>query len=288
LAQVLIKKVPFFQVGIAYIPWGPLWRAKGVKPDIDIFREILEAVNEEYGGKRGLVVRVSPNEISTASDEITSVLCEKGFKKTSQPYRTLLLDIRPPFDALRKSLDQKWRNQLNRAEKNGLEVIDGKSDDLYSNFLSLYNELLERKQFETHVSVEEFRRIQKDLEEPSKMHIFLCFSEARPVSALVGSAMGDRGIYLLGATSDNGMKTKGSYLLQWRMIEWLKKMGCSWYDLGGIDPDGNPGVYHFKAGLPGQDVRHVGQFDYSQSWLCSTLVRARESLKRQHKPGEDK
>lgn len=284
MAQAVIKKVPFFQAGIAYIPWAPLWRVKGVKPDIGIFREVLRAVKEEYAGKRGLLVRVSPNEVSTATGEIVSALAEKGFKKTSQLYRTLLVDVRPPLDALRKNLDQKWRNQLNRAEKNGLEVVDGTSDDLFSNFLSLYNELLERKQFETHVDVEEFRRIQKYLEEQSKMHIFLCFSEGRPVATLVGSAMGDRGIYLLGATNDEGMKTKGSYLLQWRMIQWLKEFGCAWYDLGGIDPDGNPGVYHFKAGLSGRDIQHVGQFDYSRSWLSSTLVSAGQSLKK-HRRG---
>jgi lipid II:glycine glycyltransferase (peptidoglycan interpeptide bridge formation enzyme) len=95
----------------------------------------------------------------------------------------------------------------------------------------------------------------------------------------VGSAIGDRGIYLLGATNDQGMKNKGSYLLQWRMIEWLKENGCHWYDLGGIDPDGNPGVYHFKSGLSGKDVYHVGQFDYAENRVSSMVVKLGEFIK---------
>ena len=31
--------------------------------------------------------------------------------------------------------------------------------------------------------------------------------------------------------------------------------GLKWYDLGGIDPDGNPGVYRFKARMGGSEVR---------------------------------
>ena len=66
--------------------------------------------------------------------------------------------------------------------------------------------------------------------------------------------MGDSAIYLLGATSDDGLNAKGSYLLQWTLIQWLKENGVRWYDLGGIDPEGNPGVYYFKRGFSGADV----------------------------------
>lgn len=99
------------------------------------------------------------------------------------------------------------------------------------------------------------------------------------MTGLVGSAHGDTGIYLLGATSDEGMKTKGSYLLQWRMVQWLKERGCRWYDLGGINPETNPGVYHFKAGLSGKDVTQPGTFEFSGSALSSLSLKAGETAK---------
>jgi lipid II:glycine glycyltransferase (peptidoglycan interpeptide bridge formation enzyme) len=86
--------------------------------------------------------------------------------------------------------------------------------------------------------------------------------------------MGDSGIYLLGATSDDGLNARGAYLLQWTMIQWLKENGFKWYDLGGIDPQGNPGVYSFKKGLSGADMSHISAFALCNSVLSSAVVRA--------------
>jgi lipid II:glycine glycyltransferase (peptidoglycan interpeptide bridge formation enzyme) len=286
IAQAAIRKTPLLRAGIAYVPWGPLWRGNQSQRDSGIFRELLRAVMQEYAGRRRLLVRITPNAAADGADEMAAMLTEEGFEQTARNYRTLLVDISPSIDLLRKGLEQKWRNQLNRAEKNGLEVIEGTSDDLYSVFLSLYKALLQRKQFKTFVSVEEFGRIQSTLEEPFKMRVMVCLSDGRPAAGLVGSAIGDRGIYLLGATSDAGMKTKGSYLLQWRFITWLKTRGCRWYDLGGIDPEGNPGVYHFKSGLCGRDVTHIGQFDFARSRLSSVAARLGSYLKQRERGKE--
>jgi lipid II:glycine glycyltransferase (peptidoglycan interpeptide bridge formation enzyme) len=277
MAQAAIRKVIGFPVGIAYVPWGPIWRLKNKAITTGAFQEIIKALRVEYAHNRGLLLRVSPNEIAHDCDKAAAELTEAGFKLTSLPYRTLLLDITPPLEALRKGLDQKWRNQLNRAARNGLEVVEGVGDDIYLEFAGLYRILRARKKFETFVDMEEFRRIQQGLEADLKMRVMICYADGAPAAALVGSAIGEKGIYLLGATNDTGMKSKGSYLLQWRMIEWLKEAGCHEYDLGGIDPEGNPGVYHFKSGLSGRDVRHVGQYDLYGN-LSSRLVSGLDGL----------
>ena len=63
---------------------------------------------------------------------------------------------------------------------------------------------------------------------PLKMQIFLCEKEGQLLNALIVTAIGDTAIYLLGATTDEGTKLKGAYLLQWRAIQWLKERGCRW------------------------------------------------------------
>jgi lipid II:glycine glycyltransferase (peptidoglycan interpeptide bridge formation enzyme) len=75
------------------------------------------------------------------------------------------------------------------------------------------------------------------------------------------------------------MKAKGSYLLQWRMMQWLRQRGCRWYDLGGINPQRNPGVYHFKSGFGGQEVLQCGCLEASRSVLSLSCVRAAEGIK---------
>ena len=104
------------------------------------------------------------------------------------------------------------------------------------------------------MDVEEFGRIQRDLAASQQMRILICKDQGRPVTGLVVSAMGDSAIYLLGATSDDGLNSKGAYLVHWTLIKCLKENGIRWYDLGGIDPEKNPGVYYFKRGFSGMDV----------------------------------
>jgi lipid II:glycine glycyltransferase (peptidoglycan interpeptide bridge formation enzyme) len=51
-----------------------------------------------------------------------------------------------------------------------------------------------------------------------------------------------------------------AYLLQWAAIQKAKALGCQWYDLGGIDPEGNPGVYNFKKRMGGKEIILPGPF----------------------------
>jgi lipid II:glycine glycyltransferase (peptidoglycan interpeptide bridge formation enzyme) len=232
----------------------------------------LGGLKEEYAGRRKLQLRIAPNVVDADAPGFREFLDHEEFRPSGKIYRTLVLDLKPSLMDLRKGLDQKWRNQLNRSEKNGLQIVEGTSDELYASFRRLYEEMVARKGFETFVDVDEFGRIQAELEDASKMMVMLCLVDNEPVAGLVGSAIGDTGIYLLGATNDAGMKAKGSNLLQWRFIEWLKERDCRWYDLGGIDPEGNPGVYHFKSGVSHNSVHHVGQFEICNNYLSSFAV----------------
>jgi lipid II:glycine glycyltransferase (peptidoglycan interpeptide bridge formation enzyme) len=137
-----------------------------------------------------------------------------------------------------------------------------------------------RKAFETTVDVEEFARIQESLPESHRMRVFICEDKGLPVAGLVASAMGDSAIYLLGATSDAGLKSQGAYLLQWTLIQWLKESGVRWYDLGGIDPIGNPGVYAFKKGFSGADVLQMCPMVACRSVVSSVVVKSSMAMKR--------
>jgi lipid II:glycine glycyltransferase (peptidoglycan interpeptide bridge formation enzyme) len=136
----------------------------------------------------------------------------------------------------------------------------------------MYNQMRKRKAFETKVDVEEFGRIQEELPESHRMTTLICEQHEVPVAGIVFSAMGDSAIYLLGATSDSGLNSKGAYLLQWKLVQWLKEGGFKHYDLGGIDPERNPGVYHFKSGLSGTDVCHLNPLVACNSVASSAIV----------------
>ena len=200
--------------------------------------------------------------------------------RSTNAYRTFVLDLVPPLEQLRKSFDPKWRNKLTGAEKNGLSITAGNSPDQYRTFCHIYKQMRNRKTFETTVDVEEFGRIQENLPNSQRMQILICEQKGKPVAGVVASAMGDSAIYLLGATSDDGLKAKGSYLLQWTLVQSLKEVGIRRYDLGGIDPNGNPGVYQFKRGFSGADVTQLTPLVACDSIFSSAIIRASVALNR--------
>jgi len=279
LAQVTMMKVPFLKIGIAYVPWGPLWRRKDGKYDLSSFQLVIKALKDFYTRQMGLLLRISPNIIDS-DDSIKSVLEKELYGWTKEHYRTFLLDLSRPLDVIRKGFDQKWRNQLNRAERNGLIIETGTDIQLYQCFLDLQKEMRSRKSFIPGVDYDEFGRIQEQLPDSQKMKIAICKYDGKAVSSIVASAHGDTGIYLLGATGNEGLTLKGSYLLQWHMIQWLKEKGFKWYDLGGIDPESNPGVHHFKAGMGGMDASFVGQFEVMHSRVSSAVIHSAEYIKK--------
>ena len=223
-------------------------------------------MRNEYACRRGLVLRIYPFLFDNNFDLFLSCLETEGFtrNKTIKKERTLIIDLDQPLETLRKGLKQKWRNCLNRAEKNELEIIEGHDDELFEKFITIYRQMIERKMFIEPNDIDEFRLIQRDLPEAFKMKVYLCRFKGDICVGAIFSAIGDTGIYLFGATNNTGMKSNGSYLLQWKFIEWLKENDFSRFDLNGINPETNPGSYRFKNGLcgkNGRDVYFLGQYE---------------------------
>jgi hypothetical protein len=278
MAQLRVVRPTRFNFGMAYLRWGPLCHRRGRELDAEACLQMAGALQEEYVGKRGLLLQILPNAFAGSP---RAALFQSAFSSfTQEPqtstnlYRTFVLDLTPPIEELRKNLDGKWRNKLNQSEKKGLKVVAGNDSTEYRTFCRMYDQMWKRKTFETTVDVEEFGRLQEDLPENHRMRILICEQDGVPVAGVVASAMGDSAIYLLGATSDGGLNAKGAYLLQWTLIQWLKENGIKWYDLGGIDPEGNPGVYTFKKGLCGADMSQLTPLVGCKSVVSSAVVRA--------------
>lgn len=282
-AQARIVRIPVIGLGAAYVRWGPFWQPRSQTVDPNTFRLALRALRNEYVLRRRLILRIFPGLYDDNSHSYTDILSQEGYTPVPEENRgrTLILDISPPIDDLRKKLDQKWRNCLNKAERNQLEVIEGTDDSLFADFIGLYRELLQRKKFPEPNDIDEFRMIQRELPPELNMRIFLSQSDGIKSAGAICTSIGETGVYLFGATNDQGMENKGSYLLQWKAIQWMKNNGCRYYNLNGINPVKNPGSYHFKAGLSGkngQDVYYLGRFDCYSGEITAKLARTADLL----------
>jgi lipid II:glycine glycyltransferase (peptidoglycan interpeptide bridge formation enzyme) len=278
MAQLRIIRPARMRCGIAYLRWGPLCQVKGEELNPVVVERMAAAMREEYVRKRGLFLRILPPAFlgtpQAAAFEAAFAAYDRESFGPTDSYRTFALDLEPSLEVLRKNLDQKWRNCLNRAEKNGLTMVQGSGPEEFHQFIRIYDEMWARKQFEEGSDVREFQQLQEDLPERHRMKVLLCKHEGVAAAGLVATAMGNSAIYLLGATSDIGMKLKGSYLLHWALIKELKELGIRYYNLGGINPEKNPGVYHFKAGFSGRDVLYMPPVVSCGSVLSGAFARA--------------
>ncbi|MBP7051873.1 MAG: peptidoglycan bridge formation glycyltransferase FemA/FemB family protein [Phycisphaerae bacterium] len=278
LADVRVKRIPALGTGIAYINGGPLVR-RNDDSNADRLALCLKSLIQEYAERRGMVLRVmSPVGEAKWDQTQAAVLSNVGFSpcEAVRPYRTFLLDIARPPEEIRRNMAQKWRNGLNQSEKRGLSIRTGTDPALLREFCDLFSRFIDRKGFTVDLTPPFYLAVQEKAPEADRFEINLAEVDGTVVAGHVASLLGDTSVYLLGASSDEGLKAKASYLLQWRAIQSARERGLRWYDLGGIDPEGNPGVYHFKSGLGGQDITAPGPVEYAASGFERAAVRGCE------------
>jgi lipid II:glycine glycyltransferase (peptidoglycan interpeptide bridge formation enzyme) len=284
-AQAVIRKVPLLGAGLAYIKWGPVWRLRGGANDPETLRQMLRALRDFYEIHRSLALRIFPPGTEDGSGLMRSIFREEGFEHNLSMGvpRTAFIDLSHSLEQLRSSLKPTWRRNLVLAERNNLTIRHGTSDSLFETFAKLYGEMLDRKNVVRVVGIAHFKQIQRTLPEALKMTVMICEHEGEPVAGLVVPSLGSTAQNLLAATGSRGLALRGSYLLHWRMLEWLKSHGCRWYDLDAINHKDYPGISQFKTGFAGRlgwEAEYLGQFDSCSNVASQSLVRTVDLLMR--------
>lgn len=278
MADVRIRQLPVIGGGIAYISSGPLVRA-GESEHGGALKAMLGMLVARYVHERGLSLRILP-PIGNARENhcLSMAFAEAGFAtaRRVRGYRTFLVDLMPSETQLRAALAQKWRNCLNASQRQGLCVEFGTSSMMLQQFNALLAGLVARKGFAVELDGSFYAGLQNDLSDQDKLTIGLVRGGGETHAGGVFALHGDTCVYLLGATGEAGMKSKGSYLMHWQVMQLARQRGLRRYDLGGIDPVGNPGVYGFKRGMGGEDLTAAGPFECSPTSLRHHLVVAAE------------
>jgi len=289
-AQSKIVKVPVLNQKIAYIRWGPMWIVNQRERSLEVFSQAILALYNEYVHKRGFILRLRPLIYTDESELFLPILKKRGFTLVThlKSNRTLIKNLGPELETLRRGLKKKWRHYLNQAERNGLFLEEGYDDNLFEKFIYIYDELVKRKKFARPNDINEYRLIQRNLPNEFKMKIILCRDENNYCAGIVCSAIGNTGISLFRATNQDGRKNKGMYVTHWHALKWFKEKGCYFYDLNGINPLKNPGTYEYKLGFlgkDGKDVYFLGQFDSYPNlkaaflmWILDNILKTKRLL----------
>src|SRR5262245_47423303 len=175
-AQARIVQLPGTRTGIAYVRWGPMWRPTGSAEDTEVFRQAVRALRNEFSRRRGLVLRLYPLAYRGRDEALARILQEEGYRfhEGVKSDRTLIVDLEPPLEELRRALDQKWRNCLNRAEKSGFEVISGEDGSLFDEIAKMHGEMAIRKGLVEVNDIGHLKSVQRDLPEALRLKVILC------------------------------------------------------------------------------------------------------------------
>jgi len=220
---------------------------------------------------------LAPEHREPAGARVVSQLREAGWIPQSpedgfgvgQPQYTYEIPLadRSEDDVL-KGMNQLWRRNIKRADKEGVEVSvsDGGGGDLEA-FHELYVHTAERDHF-TPRPLSYFRTMVDAMraEDPDRIRLYLARHQGDLVAATILVRVGAHAWYSYGASSTEKREVRGSNALQWAMIRDSIAAGCDVYDLRGITPtlsadDPHVGLIQFKAGTGGQAVEYAGEWD---------------------------
>lgn len=276
MAAVRVKRVPGLPFSVSYVSRGPVMLDDA--PEAVTYNDVVESLAAWCLSKRSGSVRIAPPVLA----EPPAVWPPKGpgWELSDKSYFTIVLDLAAGLEATRKAFKQKWRNQLNASERKELEILVDEGPGGVERFAPLYEAIVSRKGFDSELGPEFYTRVQRAADGNDPLTCLFATHEGRDVAGIVVWMRGGTATYILGASTKAAMQLKASYLLQWTAIERAHELGCRYYDLGGIDPEANPGVYHFKSGMGGEEVRSLPMIERASSRAVGVGLRSLEKLYR--------
>ena len=263
MVQVLAKILPFGIVA-AWITGGPTG-------DTDIWvKDIVTLIKKETASKV-LYIRMLNNKPSNEQD--ARKLIKNGWTRPRTKLRSglsMLLDLNNEPEEIKKSFSKNWKHNLRRGEKRNLDISLWESPDAELIY-DLYQSMQQLKGLDEQFTLEELKGIFKYMGE--YIEVYRCVDETGRLIALRGCfILGEYGWDLFAAAASEARKIYATYVLFWTLMQRSKSLGVKTYDLMGIDPENNKGVYNFKKGTGSKEIKYLGEWEWASLPLLKFAI----------------
>jgi hypothetical protein len=258
LARIEQRRLPCGWIG--WIPRGPTGDMDGKN---------FPAVVRDELRREGMVLLVTDRWVEQTVDPQP---------RNGSSVRTIWIDLSAGREAVWKSLDKQWRYGVGRARRLGVTVDVATHPDEIAQFAALCSAVADRKGFDLPGSkplMEELLRC-KGGEVEGRLFLARLKDGIRAGAFII--RCGRSLHYFWGCTDRSTPQVRAGEAVHWAAIEWGLAMGCTRYDLEGIDPHGNPGTYKFKKKMGGTEVAlsgkryiPIGTYGRIASWLAARL-----------------
>ncbi|MBI4427014.1 MAG: peptidoglycan bridge formation glycyltransferase FemA/FemB family protein [Candidatus Magasanikbacteria bacterium] len=282
----------------------------------------MQSVCDFLRGKGFAFVRIEPDEeLGIMNYAMPAGRQELRTTKNRQPQNTLVLNISKTEEEFLAAMHEKTRYNIRLAEKKGVVIKSEKNIDVFwqlnlatterdkfrSHPKEYYRKMLENnfcRQLTAYYPFDSLRSLRAGSFDSAPLGLSSGRRQGKPIAAILLAAFGDTITYLHGVSGNEHRNLMSPYLLQWEGIKLGKKLGCQYYDFGGIAPDAKlsattsfnnfcwpadhpwTGITRFKAGFGGERRDYPGAVDVVLSgWryvlykIAARLVKSIKSLK---------
>lgn len=256
-AQCLFRRGPLGSVVV--------WVAGGPIGDIDSVSSDFVNIVKQQTSARFLYIRVAVMRQTDAAS--ANALTSQGWRQSSAIIgtRSSLIHSLDAEESIRRSrCSSNWKRNLKRSAQNeGLTYIwespDGNSiSDAYAQM----DEFKDIKGVSLARSSDDLQSVINTFGD-SLILVRSDDKDGAPLAIRGALLFNETAWDFIAVTTPAGRKKYASHAVFWALAEQCFQLGIKQFDLGGIDPVNNRGVYDFKKGTGTAQVDYLGEWEIS-------------------------
>lgn len=263
------------------VPGGPIIDWTGS----DLVNCFVEEIKRIAKSQNCIFVRVRPQVES--NDFSRNIFKQNGFINAPMHLHAELtsqLDITKSENDLLKQMRKTTRYEIKKAIAQGIKITTTKDPTAIKEFYGLQIQTAKRQKF-VPFSYEFLYRQFKTFSEGNHALLYEAWLEKTLLAQAFIIFYGQETVYHYGASTDEGRKYPGAYLIQWDTILEAKKRRMTRYNFWGVSPIDKPdhrfsGLSLFKRGFGGKDVEHLHAQDLIIDYLRYIINYALESIRK--------
>jgi len=216
---------------------GVLFEGKDSKKNRQLFwKEYVEKMNDESIVDN--FVRYHPVLKNALPMKEVSDVIDLG--------HTIAMDLASP-EVIWENIVSKNRNMIRKAEKNGIEILNGKGMELMDQFMEIYNATMRKDNAEEYYFFKRpfYESVDRDLKDNYEM--FYAMYQGRPIAMSIMIFANGRLNYHLSGSDIEYRNLAPSNLLLYKAALWGCEQGFKTFHMGGGVGSSEDGLYKFKA-----------------------------------------
>jgi len=240
------------------VPGGPIidWKNKEL---VEAFVNEIKRIAEE---KKCAFVRVRPQLES--GNPAKKLFSSRGFRNAPihlHAELTSQLDITKSEEEISAGMRKTTRYEIKGAVSMGIKISATTDPQSIKKFYDIQLLTAERQGF-TPFTYKFIYEQFKIFSEADKALLYSAELENKLLAQAVIIFYGREAVYHYGASTDDGRKYPGAYLIQWEAIKEARRRGMERYNFWGVSPTENKnhrfyGISIFKRGFGGKDFEYL-------------------------------